>query len=170
MTQQLLTVVSDADFRFTTRQNLSLSGERENFQVSTAPWAQALTLHLESEGATEAGWGGYWDGIEARNEIPNLIIQWPFDFNGLHLVSLLLASSWGAQGCDWKGYNQTLDGRWLPRTITFPLWQRQGGWKAALGRKGKASVWEGSPRAPRTGSIHLSQGNRWRTPKIWGEW
>lgn len=125
----------------------------------TALWAQALTLHLESEGATGAGWGGYWDDTEAGNKIPNLIIRWPFDFNGLHSLSLFLASTWGAQG----GMNgKAITEPWLvggnvsqdDRVSRDKSW---GAGKAALGRKVRAL--QGSPRAPRTGNIHLSQGN-----------
>lgn len=147
--------------------------EKRRTCEKTALWAQALTSHLESEGATGAGWGGYWDDTEARKKIPNVIIRWPFDFNGFHSLSLLLASTPGAQGAvngkaitePWLGGKHT-----FPRTITFPV-TKAGGWEAALGRKVEASALQGSPGVPRTGNSHVSQGNRQKVPpERQGEW
>lgn len=125
-----------------------------------ALWAQALTLHLESEGATGAGWGGYWDDTEARKKIPNVIIQWPFDFNGFHSLSLLLASTPEAEGAV---NGKAITEPWLVGSTHFPgrshfLWQKLGAGKLPLEERWKHLPWKGPLEYPGQATVMSPKG------------
>lgn len=75
----------------------------------TAPRAPALTLRWASGGATGAGWGVQWDGTEARNKTPNVIILRPFEsMVFIHFLFYWQTSTRGAR--EWKGHQETLAG------------------------------------------------------------